>query len=240
MPLSRPTPALFAVALLLTGCPPGLHGSPGASDLVGHDECEDDSEIDDDDTGSGDDDDVDSLPVLDGECGRYAWLNTPGTQLSFDGWPEELIAVAGSEPGLVCAVWGDEEYDARDCYSCDEVGVRLVNSRWSGGATYDDPPLVWRHDAEPGSSWTADWSGTLEDCSDLGGAWSLEASETVDVVDEEHVEVPAGGSFALVIRRVRSDVGGERWSWVSDGLGPIQEGWTRTDINLQLVEVEWP
>ena len=253
MPLDRSTPALFAVALLLNGCPPGLHGSPGASDPLEDDEgceddcesddeeCEDDWEIDDDDIGV-DDDDASPLPVIEGECGRYAWLNTPGTLLSFDGWPDELIAVAGSEPGLVCAVSGDDEYDAWDCYSCDEVGVRQVSSSWAGGGwceliTYDDPPLVWRHDAAPGSSWTADWSGELEDCSD-GGWESIEASETVEVVDEESVVVPAGSSPTLVVRRVRTDTSGERWSWVSEGLGPIQEGWSREEIDLQLMEVD--
>ncbi len=236
MPLDRSIPALLALALLLLGCPPELAGVRAPSEPDGEEdpeeEAEEDDWIDDDDAG----DEV--LPLPEGDCGRYAWLETQGARLEFDQWPDDLWA--SSWYGLFCASFGDEKADLWDCYSCDEEGVRLVREHFAAAGMsedtyYDDPPLIWRHDAGPGSVWTADWSASIDGDD---GSWSIEGEQTVEVIGEEQITVPAGTFDTLVVRRTGTVSDGWEWSWISEGLGPVQDGYTQTSIARRLVEYE--
>ena len=203
--------ALLALSLLLLGCPPG--SSPDSP-----------------------------LPLLDGACGRYAWLESSEARLTFDQYPYDMDAWPRPEQDQWCASWGDDESDFERCYACDDVGVWLVEENSRTGAncseiTYDEPLLVWRHDAEPGASWTANRATTDEDCEE-GVTVSDQGAVIVEVIEEEEIELPAGHGAALVVRRTPSDGSAERWEWISDGLGPVQEGTAETEITRGLVSYE--
>ena len=227
----------FVLALLLGGCPPDDGSDFGRTDDPGDDDDDDAATDDDDDTEPGDDDDV----VPEGDCGRYAWIQSPGAVLYYDMWPEDRSASSGPD-GTWCVSEGDDEYDAEQCYRCDAEGVRLATSYWRTGVEcfdreYTDPPLVWRHDAAPGDSWTTDWSGVEVDCDEEGGWGTFEEQWTFEVLAEEEVTVPAGTFDTLVLRRIDDVYGGEFWEWISDGLGPVQEG-VDVWINNRLIGYE--
>ncbi len=261
MSISRTLPALLVLALLLVGCPPALTGGatrpapPGdesdeSDDSEDYEDYEDEEECeeedwedwyDDDDTGEDEFEpdlpDPDLPPAAD--CGRYAWLQ--GATLTFDDWQEEHVAGPGAGDEW-CVSYGDSESWSLDCYWCDAEGVRLVSEYFQGGpweeeTVYYDPPLVWRHDAEPGSSWTVDMASVFVDYEE-GTSWQSTGSSTFEVVDEEEITVPALTASTLVVRQTWPGYTDEWWTWVSDGLGVIQDGWSRTDIDRQLVDYE--
>jgi hypothetical protein len=211
MQLSRALPALLLLSMLL-GSPPMVAG-PGQE----------------------------PLPSLSGECGRYAWIQIPGAELLFDqGY--DLQASPDAQEGLFCVWSGDDEMDIRLCYACDEEGVWLVSDYLRTGVScgevsYADPPLVWRHDAEPGSTWTTDWSGVDTDCDEDDGA-VVQGTQSVEVIGEERVTVPAGVFDTLVVQRFGQVHGDEDWSWVSEGLGLVQGGPSQDQVSRQLVGYE--
>ena len=190
----------------------------------------------DDDDSAGDDDDSAGpgpLPVLDGDCGRYAFLER-GLTLDFDGtgFSDDYDVSAHPDQGQFCERRQAGAQVKELCYGCDAEGVRLYReSRSDGGDTndclsYSSPPTIWPADADVGSTWTTVYEGNWRDCT-TGTLRSEVAFEDVaEIVDRETVVVPAGEGDAFVVTIERSDgeISESFVRWIGDGLGPIQEG----------------
>ncbi len=190
----------------------------------------------DDDDSAGDDDDATGpgpLPVLAGDCGRYAFLEH-GLTLDFDGtgFADDFDVSAFPDQGQRCERRQAGAQRRELCYQCDDDGVRLYREFRSDGAdtedclSYSAPPLIWPAGADVGSTWTASYEGNWRDCTTGSLRSEVAFEDTVEIVDRGPVTVPAGTGDAVVLTIARSDgeTSDEFVRWVGDGLGPIQEG----------------
>lgn len=205
----------------------------------------------DDDSADGDDDisggDPLLLPVLAGDCGRYAFLEHGEVVLDFDGdgLNDDYDANAHPDQGHLCERRTSGTLVREMCYECDLLGVHLIREQRSSSPdntycmTHSSSPTIWPADADVGSTWTTEIDGRWVDC-DTGSLQSEVAyTEEHEVLDRRVAEVPAGEGEVLVVSTVRSDEDTSETSvrWIGAGLGPIFIGESETDPTRWLAEV---
>ncbi len=218
----------LALGLATSGC-------PTASD--------DDSAGDDDTTS----DEPLPLPVLEGDCHRYAFLEHANVTLDFDGdsWTHDYDVEARPDQGQLCEQRTSGDQLRELCYECDLLGVHLVREKRidspgnSSCITHANTPTIWPADADVGSTWTTEFDSRWVDCDTGAHQTDVAYTEEHEVVDRKVTAVPAGEGEVLTVSTVRSDGDHSETTvrWIGAGLGPIMAGETEDDPYQWLAEV---
>lgn len=219
----------LALALAIGGCPTA---------------ADDDSAADDDDTTA---EDPSLLPVLEGDCGRYAFLEHSEVVLDFDGegLNDDYDVNAHPDQGHLCERRTAGGTVRELCYECDLLGVFLIREQRSSSpdSTYcmnhAGRPTIWPADADVGATWTTEIDGRWVDC-DTGALQSEVAYiEEHEVLDRRVTSVPAGEGEVLVVSTLRSDEENSETfiRWIGAGLGPIFIGESEDDPTRWLADV---